>query len=121
MHEGHLKWIVEFTIREGKLETFENLAKEIAVIVKQNEPDTKCYQWYFNDEKTKCVVSEWYESSEAALAHLHGKAATTFLPKLLEVSNLTRFEVYGDPNEDLKKALANFGTHNFHFFIGFIR
>ncbi len=116
-----MKWIVEFTIKEGKLEAFENLAKEIAVLVKQNEPDTKGYQWYFNDEKTKCIVNEWYESSEAALVHLRGKAVITILPKLLEVSKLTRFEVYGDPNNDLKEALAKFSIHNFHFFTGFIR
>jgi quinol monooxygenase YgiN len=121
MKQDQTQWVVEFAIRKGKLDAFKKLAEEFVARVEQNEPGAKSYQWYFNDDETKCIVSELYESSEAILAHIGGSAVSTLFPKLLETAQLTRFEVYGDPNEEAKNVLAKFGAQNYHPFIGFTR
>lgn len=121
MNERGVQWIVEFTIRESKLDAFKGLIQEITRIVERNEPGAKSYQWFFNDDETKCVITEWYSSQEAALAHLNGEGATKLLPKLLEIAKITRLEIYGNPGEEVKTRLGKLGVKNFHFFTGFAR
>lgn len=87
--------------------------------MEKNEPGAKSYQWYFSDDETKCVITEWYADQEAALAHVNGEAATKLLPKLLEVSDIKRLEIYGEPGEEVRRKLSRFGAETFHFFTGF--
>ncbi len=121
MNQEQIQWIVEFTIKRDKLHEFKRLVDEITGIVKEQESGTRGYQWYFDDEETKCIITESYSSPEAALAHLNGEGVTKILPKLLEVSDITRLELYGDPGEEVQKRLAKFGVRSFHFFVGFKR
>lgn len=116
-----VQWIVEFAIENDKLNDFKSIVQEITRIVKENELGTKSYQWFFNDLETKCVITEWYQSPEAALAHLNGEAASRLLPKLLKVSRITRLEIYGEPGEEAKRRLIKLGGQTFHFFDGFSR
>jgi quinol monooxygenase YgiN len=121
MEHQQIQWTVEFTIEKGKLEEFKKYIKEISDVVKRDEQGTKSYQWYLNDkDETKCIVSESYESSDAALAHLNGNGVKTILvPKLFPIAKITRFEVYGDPSKELQEALTPFGPEKYHFLTGF--
>jgi len=121
MKQNDVQWIVEFTINKDKLDVFKQMVQEITRIVKQNESGCMSYQWFFNDDETKCVITEWYSDQEAALAHLNGEGATKLLPKLLEIAKITRLEIYGEPGEEVKSRLIKLGGKTFHFFIGFSR
>jgi quinol monooxygenase YgiN len=111
----------EFIISQEKLEEYKKLVQELSKVVEANEPDTIEYRVYFNDDETKCVVHETYVNSEAALVHNDGIASKTILPKILEVSQINRFEVYGNPCEKLQKVLSSFNTQKFSVFTGFSR
>ena len=113
--------ILQATIEEGRIEEFKRLVEEITRAVEINEPGTKSYQYYLNDDETKCVASESYLNSEDALAHLNGAAAQTILPKIFNISKINQFEVFGDPSKELQEAYAKFGSQNYHFFAGFTR
>lgn len=115
--------MVEFTIEDGKLEEFKKLAKELANAVKNNEPGTKSYHGYIKDNnKTKCIVSELYENSDAALVHLNGKAVEEILvPKIFPIAKETRFEIYGDPSKELQEELTKLDSINYHSLTGFTR
>ena len=121
MAHQQIQWTVQFTIEEGKLEEFKRYVKEISDAVKKDEPGAKSYQWYLNDkDETKCIVSEFYESSDAALAHLNGNGVKTILiPKIFPIVKITRFEVYGDPSRELQEALVPFGPQNYRYLTGF--
>jgi quinol monooxygenase YgiN len=121
MEHQQIQWTVEFTIEKGKLEEFKKYIKEISDVVKRDEQGTKSYQWYLNDkDETNCIVSESYESSDAALAHLNGNGVKTILvPKIFPIAKITRFEVYGDPSKELQEALTPFGPEKYHFLTGF--
>ena len=67
------------------------------------------------------VVNEVYKNSEAALAHTKGIASQTILPKIFNISRITRFDVYGDPSEKLQKVLNTFGAQLYNLFTGFSR
>jgi len=90
-------------------------------VVEANEPDTIKHQFYLNTADTKCIVHETYANSEAALAHTTGVASQTILPKIISISRISRFDVYGNPNEELKKVLTSFGSETYHLFAGFSR
>jgi len=117
-----MEWKVEFTIDKNNIEQFKKYAAEMIKAVNNNEPGTTSYQWYFNEDETKCIVSEWYIDSNAGLDHLNGKAARTILgPKLLSVAKITKIEVYGNPNKELQMILARFDAVNYRPFSGFTR
>src|ERR671939_2222018 len=95
----------EFTIEEGKIEEYKKLVQDMSRVVEANEPNTINYQFYLNRDETKCIVYETYRNSKAVFAHINGIASQRILPKIFDVSKITRFEVYGNPSEELQKVL----------------
>jgi hypothetical protein len=89
--------------------------------VEANEPDTIDYEFYLNRAETKCIVHETYTNSEAVLAHNFGLASQTILPKIFSVSRISRFDVYGNPSEELQKVLTSFNSQAYNLFAGFSR
>ena len=90
-------------------------------VVEINEPDKINYKFYLNRDETKCILHETYVNSEAALAHNNSVASQTILPKIFSVSRINRIDVYGDPVEELQKALTNFTPQIYNLFTGFSR
>ena len=116
-----IQLILQVTVEEGRIEEFKRLVEEITRAVDLNEPSTKSYQYHLNDDETKCVISDLYANSEAVLAHLNGVPAQTILPKIFSISKINRFEVLGDPSEELQEVLTKSGSQHYHFFAGFTR
>jgi quinol monooxygenase YgiN len=121
MQHNQIEFRAEFTIEQGKIEEYKKLIREISRMVEANEPDTINYQFYLNRDETKCMVHETYANSEAVLAHNNGVASQTILPKVFLVATISRFDVYGNPSEELQKLLASFGAQTFNLFVGFSR
>ena len=116
-----IQFRAEFTIELRKIQECKKLIQEMSRMVEANEPDTINYQFYLNKDETKCIVNETYVSSEAALVHNNGVASRTVLPRIFSLAKLSRFDVYGNPNEELQKLLANLGAETFNLFAGFSR
>jgi quinol monooxygenase YgiN len=123
MKHNQIHFRAEFTIEEGKIEEYKELIKEMSRVVEANEPDTIDYQFYLNrDDETKCVVHETYANSDAVLAHNTGVASQTILPKIFSVSTrISRFDVYGNPSEELRRVLTSFSPQFYNLFAGFSR
>jgi quinol monooxygenase YgiN len=121
MEHNQIHVRAEFTIEEEKMEEFKRLVHQMSKTVQDNEPDTINYQFYLNRSETKCIVHETYANSEAVIAHISGVASQTILPKIFSVSRISRLDVYGNPSEELQKALTSFGSHIYNPFAGFSR
>jgi quinol monooxygenase YgiN len=122
MKHNQIHFRAEFTIEEGKIEEYKELVQDMSRVVEANEPDTIDYQFYLNrDDETKCIVHETYANSEAVLAHNTGVASQTILPKIFSVSRISRFDVYGNPSEELRKVLTSFSPQFYNLFAGFSR
>jgi quinol monooxygenase YgiN len=122
LKNNQIHFRAEITIEEGKIEEFKKLVQEMSRVVEANEPDTINYQFYLNrDDETKCIVHETYANSEAVFAHNAGIASQTILPKIFSVSRISRFDVYGNPSEELQKVLTSFGPQTYNLFAGFSR
>ena len=122
MERNQIQSRAEITIEEGKIEEFKKLVQDMSRAVEANEPDTINFQYYLNrDDETKCIVNETYANSEAALAHISGVASQTILPKVFSVSRISRLDVYGNPSEELQKAITSLGPQIYNLFTGFSR
>jgi quinol monooxygenase YgiN len=121
MKPYQIQFRAEFTIQEGKIEEYKKLVQEMSRVVEANEPDTISYQFYLNRDETKCIVYETYSNSEAVFAHMNGVASQAILPNISNVSRISRFEVYGNPSEELQKVLASFSPQTYNLFTGFSR
>jgi len=56
---------------------------------------------------------ETYMNAEALVAHFKGPVVQQFVPKLVELSKVDRFEVYGDPGPEGMQMLTPFGAEMF--------
>lgn len=121
LENNQIHFRAEFAKEEGKIEEYKKLVQEMSRMVEANESDTINYQFYLNRAGTKCIVHETYANSEAVLAHNAGVASQTILPKIFSISRITRFDVYGNPSEELQKVLASFGAQTYNLFAGFSR
>jgi quinol monooxygenase YgiN len=121
MAQNQIRFRLELAIVSSKITECKKLVQEMVKVVEANEPDAINYEYYLNDAETSCVVIEAYKNSEAALAHLKGLASQTILPKIFNISRIVRFDVYGDPSEELQKVLTTFSVQLYKLFAGFSR
>ena len=121
MKHNQIQFRAEFTIQEGEIEEYKKLVQEMSRVVEANEPDTISYQFYLNRDETKCIVYETYSNSEAVFDHMNGVASQTILPNIFNVSKISKFEVYGNPSEELQKVLTSFSPQTYNLFTGFTR
>jgi hypothetical protein len=56
---------------------------------------------------------ESYKDADAVLAHMNGPAVKEFVPKMLEVSSLTDFHIYGDPGAKAEQIVSGMGAKIF--------
>lgn len=105
----HVSWVFELAIKEGQLENLKKLMVEMVDATKANEAGTLIYEWTISEDSKQCHTYERYADSKATLTHLE-----TFVEKyagrLMETGDATRFVVYGNPNDEVKKSLEGFGA-----------
>ena len=112
MPAGEVHLMVELSVDEGKLDAFQEIARGM-IEGTRGEPGALRYDWYFRHDRKLCRLLETYASAEDLRAHLDGPVVQQAFPKLIEHAILDRIEVYGDPGEKAKEALAQFGAQFF--------
>jgi quinol monooxygenase YgiN len=112
-------FVISFKINEGKLDSFKETAQAM-IAGTQKEPGSLGYEWHFSDDRKRCRLLETYADQAAVQAHMAGKAAE-LIPKLLESSTVSSFEVYGDPGPEGAKILKGFGAEIFEYWQGLQR
>ncbi len=116
--ENQVQYVIEMSISPGKVHEFKKLAQD-AIDFAMTKSNVIGYRWYFNDDESKCYLLEQYPDSSALLPHLDG--VSQILQKLLEVSKITRFEVFGNIGPKEMKVLSGVGAKNFERWNGFVR
>ena len=113
-------FIVDLTIAEGKATEFQSIADEM-VAGTQTEAGALAYEFYLDETQRQCRLIEVYSDSDAALAHCQGQVVQQLVPKLLGVSSLTGFSVYGDLTSETAEMLTQGGAQLFKSWRGFNR
>lgn len=61
--------IAHFVFHEGQVEEFKRLSRICWDIVEQKDTGTLRYETYFNEDETRAMVVEEYESEQALIDH----------------------------------------------------
>jgi quinol monooxygenase YgiN len=113
-------FIVDLTIAEGKAAEFQSIADDM-VSGTQTEAGALAYEFYLEANQQQCRLIEIYADSDAALAHCQGQVVQQLVPKLLGVSSLTGFSVYGDLTSEAAEMLTQVGAQLSKSWRGFNR
>jgi quinol monooxygenase YgiN len=113
-------WLFEITLQQGAVEEFESLAKEMVAANEAGEPGTLNYQIFITGDGTRVHFRERFVDSAAVMAHVD-RFGENFAARVLELATVTRFEIYGDPSEEVKELLAPFNPTYLSLVAGFTR
>lgn len=120
MTKSQVRFTVDLTIAEGKLDAFEAVAQTMVAGSKQ-EAGTLVYEFCLSNDRKRCRLIEKYVDGDAVLAHLTGPVVRELVPRILEVATISGFEVYGNPGAKAAEMLAGFGAEIFESWHGFSR
>src|SRR3989442_14241563 len=98
--KGHISWVNELAVKDGKLETFRELMEEM-VSGTSTEPGTLMYEWYISHDGGTVHVVETYADSAAVGAHhvSEGVAFFNWAGRVMEFVDGTPGGVSGDPHQ----------------------
>jgi quinol monooxygenase YgiN len=120
MVKHRVRFTVDLAIDGKKFERFEDIAQAM-IAGSQREPGTLGYDWCLSGDRKRCRLVETYADADAVLAHLTGPVVQELVPKLLETSSISGFEVYGDPGPKAAQMLTGFGAEIFELWHGLSR
>ena len=116
---NQVQYTAQWTIHEGELERFKEIAKSGTALVEANEPEMLAFHWYFNEDESQAYLVEWYANADAIPHHMQNVGES--LGQLLEISELSRFEVFGDLTDGANETLTPLQPDVFSHLHGFTR
>jgi quinol monooxygenase YgiN len=115
-----ISWVFEVTLNPGVVDDVTALLREMVDATRSNEPETLSYHTFITEDGARVHFYERYKDSAAALFHV-GRFGEHFASRILALSSVTRFEIYGSPSEELKRTTDGFGAAYFTEVAGFAR
>lgn len=106
--EGHVSWLVQYTVKEGSLDTLKGLMEEM-VEGTSAEPGTLAYEWYISGDGGMVHIFEKYATSEATITHVNG-FLEKWAARFMGCVDMTGFVVYGDPSPAAREILDGWGA-----------
>ncbi len=113
-------WLLALDIKEGEFDNFKALVTEMVDATKANEPGALIYEWFVSDDEKTCHIYERYADSAATMVHL-AAFGQNFAERFMGVLEPVQLVVYGNPNDEVRAALAGFGAVHMSQFAGFAR
>ena len=93
---------------------------EMVDTTQTNEPGAINYEWTIAEDNATIHIYERYADSEATMVHL-GAFGEKFAERFMSQVDPTRFDVYGNPNDQVKEALSGLGPVYMTPIGGFVR
>jgi quinol monooxygenase YgiN len=99
---GYISYVFEVAIRDGQVENFKALMKEMIEATWANEPDTLGYEWYISADGKTCHTCERYVDSAAVVTHMK-HVGEAFSARYFAAAEPVRLVVYGNPDDDVRQ------------------
>ncbi len=115
-----VSWVLELNVKDGQLDAFKALAREMSEATQADEPGATHYEYFIDDDGKTIHIFERYADSAATMIHL-GNFGSKFAERFLACVDPARMMVYGDPSAEVRGALAGFGAVHMTQFTGFAR
>ena len=116
----NIHWVLELDIKDGELDNFKGVMKDMVDGTRADEPGALNYEWFISGDGKQCHIYERYADSAATMVHL-GNFGEKFAERFLAISTPTRLMVYGDPSAEVRAAMAGFGAVHMEQIGGFKR
>jgi len=110
-------FVIDLTIHQEQFDDFQRTVQSM-IDGTAREPGALAYEWFLSNDKKRCRLAEVYANPEAVEAHLTGHVVQQLVPRLLEFSDINRFEVYGVPDPPSVAALEGIGAEIFTLWAG---
>ncbi len=115
-----VSWVLELAVKDGQLDAFKALAQEMSEATQADEPGATHYEWFIDADGKTIHIFERYADDAATMIHL-GTFGAKFAERFLACVDPARLMVYGDPNAEVREALAGLGAAHMTQFAGFAR
>ena len=115
----HVSWSLEVAVKAGQVDELKAVLAEM-IESTQAESGALIYEWSISEDGGTAHAYERYADSAAVLAHL-ATFGEKFAQRLLGAVDVTRFVVYGTPNEEARNALNGLGPSYMTPLGGFVR
>ncbi len=113
-------WVLEVSVKDGQIEPLKELMGELVDRTQSTEPDTLVYEWLINKDRSKIHIYERYADSAAALNHL-ATFTENYAERFMNLVDPVWFTVYGNPNDEVRGAIAGFNPTYMNHLGGFAR
>jgi len=113
-----IRWVLVVEVLPAQLINFKNVVSDL-VASTEKEPETLGYEFYMSENDTVCHIYERFANSAAIMAH--GATFTKHAERFLAACKPIRFEVYGNPSQEARAAIADLKPTYFLHLAGFTR
>jgi quinol monooxygenase YgiN len=111
-------WTCEFRIEPSKFGEFKKVVRSV-VASTERESGCLAYEYSVSGDHTVIHIIERYRDSAAVAEHLQN--FSRFAEAFNSLATVGRFQVYGDPNAEVRQMLAAAGAIYNDRFDGFTR
>ncbi len=111
----HIEIYTTFAIQAGRIADFRRDAAAVLEIVKERDPGTARYDWYYDDASGSCVALDTYDDAAAMFAHMRNCHEAH--EKLLHESTMVT-EFLGELPPEAAVAVAKYNPYVVRFIAG---
>jgi quinol monooxygenase YgiN len=115
-----VSWMLHLDVADGQLDTFRALMEEMVESTRSDEAGALVYEWFLSEDGRACHLYERYADPAAAMEHL-GNFGSSFAERFFACVQPSSFHVYGEPGDEVRAALTEFGAVFLGTFGGFAR
>jgi quinol monooxygenase YgiN len=103
-----ISWHVQLAVKPGQIDNFRALTTEMVASARQ-EAGVLNYERFVSADGNFVHVYERYTGSAAAIAHLQ-RFTKSFGSRFMTMVERTHFTVFGNPSDELRELLDQFGA-----------
>jgi len=97
-----IHWLLELELNPERVADFKVLMSEMVALA-ETQPGTLAYEWYFNEDNSRCIINERYRDSTALIDHM--AASGPFAERFLAAATISRLTILGDVDTGTRAAL----------------
>ena len=98
-----IHWLLELELNPERAADFKVLMSEMVALA-ETQPGTLVYEWYFNEDNSRCIINERYRDSAALIDHM--TASGGYAERFLAAATISRLTILGDVDSASRTALA---------------
>ena len=97
-----IHWLLELELNPERAADFKVLMGEMVALA-ETQPGTLVYEWYFNEDNSRCIINERYRDSTALIDHL--AASGPYAERFIAAATISRLTILGDVDTATRVAL----------------